>query len=248
MNVRMWMTCKPLTVGLDLPVVEAARLMAQHKIRRLLVAQTYADGPHLLGIVTAKDVLHAFPPSVNPFAIVSPDARATGTTVSQIMTESPQTVGPDAPIETAAALMCEQKIGALPVMRGRILVGLITESDIFRAFVSMFGADEPGARITFDVTQGEDIFGVVGAMAKRHRLRIASLIWTLHDELPVCVMRVIGKGVDEMLDELWASGHPVMNVIRFAETTVKIAVPSAGAISLPVADKEKEACGLYPSA
>jgi len=215
MNVSMWMTRELLTVGPETPVAEAAKLMAQQQVRRLLVVEVWADGPHLLGIISAKDVIHAFPPHVNPFAIEGPDVRLTPTTAGQIMTAAPRFVTPDTPIEEAAALMCRFKIGALPVLREQKLAGIITESDIFRAFVSLFGSEEAGARITFDATQGEDVFEIMGKMSKRHHLRVLSLIWTRHDQLPVCVVRVAGAKVDNMLDELWSSGHPVVNVIRF---------------------------------
>lgn len=215
MNVSMWMSRDVLTVVPETPAAEAAKLMAQNRVRRLLVVEQWADGPHLLGIISAKDVVHAFPPHVNPFAIEGPDARLTPTTVGQIMTASPRTTTPDTPIEEAAALMSAHKIGALPVLRDKTLAGIITESDIFRAFVSLFGSDDPGARITFDATQGEDVFEMLGKLSKRHRLKVSSLIWTRHDQLPVCVVRVAGDGVDQMLDELWSSGHPVVNVIRF---------------------------------
>ena len=215
MNVSMWMTRDLLTITPETPVAEAAKLMAQNHVRRLLVVEKWDDGLHLLGILSAKDVIHAFPPHVNPFAIEGPDARLTPTTVAQIMTANPRTTTPDTPIEEAAALMCAHKIGALPVVRDKTLAGIITESDIFRAFVSLFGSDEAGARITFDATQGEDVFELMGKLSKRHHLKVSSLIWTRHDQLPVCVVRVAGAAVDKMLDELWSSGHPVVNVIRF---------------------------------
>lgn len=215
MNVSMWMTRDLLTVTPETPVVEAAKRMGARHVRRLMVVEQWADGPHLLGIISAKDVIHAFPPQVNPFAIEGPDARVTPTTVGQVMTASPRTVTPDTPIEEAAALMCAHKIGALPVLRDKKLAGIITESDIFRAFISVFGGNEAGARITFDATQGEDVFEVMDKLSKRHCLRVLSLIWTRHDQLPVCVVRVTGGNVDGMLDDLWSSGHPVVNVIRF---------------------------------
>jgi len=215
MNVSMWMTREVLSVEPETLAAEAAKLMARNQVRRLLVVEHWAAGPHLLGIVSAKDVIHAFPPHVNPFAIEGPDARLTPTTVGQIMTASPRTVTPETPIEEAAALMCTHKIGALPVLRDKALAGIITESDIFRAFVSVFGSGEPGARITFDATQGEDLFEIMGRLSKKHHLRVLSLIWTRHDQLPVCVVRVTEGNVDRMLDDLWSSGHPVVNVIRF---------------------------------
>src|ERR1019366_8188042 len=177
MNVNMWMTRDVLTVVPETSAAEAAKLMAQKQVRRLMVVEKWADGPHLLGIISAKDVIHAFPPHVNPFAIEGPDARLTPTTVSQIMTANPRTTTPDTPIEEVGALMCAHKIGALPVLRGKILAGIITESDVFRAFVSLLGTEQV--------------------------------------QQPVRVVRIAGEGVDEVLDDLWSSGHIVINVIRF---------------------------------
>lgn len=211
----MWMKRDFLSVKPATPVVEAARIMSQKRVRRLPVVEPWPDGLHLLGIISTRDVIHAFPSHVNPFAIEGPDARLTPTKVSEIMTPTPRTVTAETPIEIATATMCEHKIGALPVMKGKIIIGMISESDIFRAFVSLFGSDEAGARITFDVTKGEDVFTLVGKLARQHQMKILSLIWTQHDQLPVCVVRVAGENVGTMLDELWSSGHPVVNVIRF---------------------------------
>ncbi|MDR3460025.1 MAG: CBS domain-containing protein [Verrucomicrobiae bacterium] len=247
MNVGMWMTRDVATVLPDTPAAEAAKTMARKHVRRLLVVEPWPDGPHLLGIISAKDVIHAFPPHVNPFAIEGPDAHLTPTTVGQIMTANPRIVSPDTPLEIAAALMCEHKIGALPVLREKTLAGIITESDIFRAFVSLFGSDEKGARITFDATRGEDVFELMGKLSKRHNLKVSSLIWTRHDELPVCVVRVVGEGVDQMLDELWNSGHPVVNVIHFAEPDEKTPRPPNPAQFEPFLAPKQRSCGLYPS-
>jgi acetoin utilization protein AcuB len=211
----MWMRRDFPAVKPTTSVVEAAGIMSQKRVRRLPVIEEWPDGPHLLGIVSTRDVIHAFPSHVNPFAIEGPDARLTPTKVSEIMTPTPRTITAETPIEIAAAIMCEHKIGALPVMKDRVIIGLISESDIFRAFVSMFSSEENGARITFDVTKGEDVFALVGKLAKRHQMKILSLIWTQHDQVPVCVVRVAGENVAKMLDELWSSGHAVVNVIRF---------------------------------
>jgi len=215
MIVSMWMTRDLLTIGPDTPITEAAALMAQKRIRRLPVVESHSDGAHLLGIVTAKDILHAFPSGVNPFAIIGPDARLTPARASEIMSCHLQTTAPETPIEEAARLMAENKIGALPVLRDRKLVGLITESDIFRAFVSFFEPPERGARITFDISSGEDVFNFISREARRRKLRILSLISSQQDHLPVCVVRVAGNDVEPFLDDLWNSGHRVINVLRF---------------------------------
>jgi len=209
MIVSMWMTKNPVTIPLQTPIADAAALMARRRIRRLPVM----DGSALVGIVSATDILRANPPDVNPIAAAS--AAPTGqSAVSQIMRCDPITTGPDEPIEEVARLMGAQKIGALPVLREDRLVGMITESDIFRAFVSVFNTDSSGARITFDVSKGEDTFALISKVALERKVRIVSLISSTQNDLPVCVVRITGAGVEEMLDDLWKSGHRVINVLR----------------------------------
>ncbi len=215
MIVSMWMTRDVTTLGPEAPVAEAAALMARAHIRRLPVVERSGKEVRLLGIVSATDILHAFPPDVNPFAVEGPDARQTPLTAGDIMHRQLETTTPDTPIEEAAAMMCDQKIGALPVLRDGKLVGIITESDIFRAFVSLVASAGDGARITFDMSKGEDIFGFITQAAKQNRVRVVSLLSAQQGERPVCVVRVAGDRVEKFLDELWASGHLVLNVLRF---------------------------------
>lgn len=245
MNVGMWMSRNPLTVKMQTPVTDAARLMAERQVRRLLVAEPWPDGPRLLGIITAKDVIHAFPPNVNPFAIAGPDASVSATTAGDIMTARPLTTTPDAPIEEVAAMMRSHKIGAVPVLREKTLVGIITESDIFRAFVSLFHSEDKGARITFDARKSEDVFALMGKLSKRYHLKISSLIWTMHDEIPACVIRVAGDEVDAMLDELWRSGHPVLNVLRFEGAENKTIEPTAAEGIQPPRPTKKISGSMY---
>jgi acetoin utilization protein AcuB len=211
----MWMTRDLVTIGPDTPLTEAAALMSQNHIRRLPVVEAHSQGARLLGIVSAKDILHAFPSNVNPFAVIAPDARMTPVHASQIMTRRLLTTAPETPIEEAARVMKENKIGSLPVLRENKLAGVITESDIFRAFVSFFEPPQRGARITFDISSGEDVFSFISREAARRKLRILSLISSQQHNLPVCVVRIAGNDVNPLLDDLWNSGHRVINVLRF---------------------------------
>ncbi len=215
MIVSMWMTRDVVTIGPQTLVIEAAALMATRRIRRLPVVESHADGLQVIGIVAARDILHAFPPDVNPFAVLAPAANAAPVMVEHIMARHPQIIEPDAPIESAAALMDERKIGALPVVRAGRLAGLITESDIFRVFASIFASPRHGARITFDTSSGEDVFGWVSRETSRRNLRIISLISSQQDNMPVCVVRIGGNSVNEFLEDLWNSGHRVLNVLRY---------------------------------
>jgi len=214
----MCMTRQLITVTPDVLLTDAAALMTQKKVRRLLVAEPQAAGWRLRGIVTANDILHAFPPDMNPFAVIVNHSPAhSKLTVEKIMQRHLHTAPADAPIEEAATMMRNFKISALPVMRDKQLVGIITESDIFRAFVGLFETQGSGARITFDVSSGEeDVFDLVVQLAKKHGVQVSSLFRTAREHQSFCVTRVIGEQVDSFLEEIWNSGHRVLNVIRFS--------------------------------
>ena len=223
MFVSMWMTKEPVVVEPSFSLTDLATLMARRQIRHVpIVASAREATPRLIGIVTAADILHAFPPELNPFSASGPDMLATQTLkahkmpvlASDIMTRNPLSIAPDAAIEAAARIMRDRKIGALPVARDGLLMGMITKSDIFRALVDIFEADKAGARITFDISQGEDVFPLVASIAYRHKLRVVTFVSMQKHERPVCVVEVVGNRVDDMLDDVWKSHHRVLSVIR----------------------------------
>jgi acetoin utilization protein AcuB len=219
MFVGMWMVKDLLTIGPDESVGNIATLMAQHRIRRLPVVDKVHDSNKLLGIVSYSDVLHAFPADLNPFSSVANDEfsqRMNGTsdlTAADIMHDNPLTVLPQDPIEKAAKLMRDKKIGALPVISQDHLVGLITESDLFRAFASIFDTHEPGVRITFDISSGEDVFPIVAELIKKHQLKLHTLVSLPHHSRALCVISAFGRHTDKLVDDLWKSKHAVVNVI-----------------------------------
>ncbi len=213
MIVSMWMTRDVQTVSPDTPIVEAARLMASRRIRRLPVVAAGPGGERLLGIVTATDLLHAAPPDVNPFALHSAAASRSIVKVGELLHHEPTTIRPDEPVEAAAALMRARKVGGLPVVRDGRLVGLITESDVFRAFVSLFAATHRGLRVTFDASHCAHPFATVAALAVGQPLEVRSLVVSRQEDVPVCVVRVEGSGAQAFVDALWAAGHRVLNVL-----------------------------------
>jgi acetoin utilization protein AcuB len=222
MFVSMWMTRDVLTVTPDATLVEMATLMMRRRIRRLPVVSAPGERGSLLGVVTHSDVLHAFPPDINPFAINAADSIAAieaaagrvHLTAAELMTRDPRTTTPDAPLESAARLMRDQKIGALPVLSNYALVGLITESDIFRAMVEVFEAPDRAVRITFSLKPGEDVLPLVADIAKRRGMRVTSFMALPQHEPPVCVVQLAGSKIDETLDDVWKSQHRVINVVQ----------------------------------
>ena len=222
MIVDMWMTGEPTTIAPETTVADAAVLMARRHIRRLLVMAPSAAGPRLVGVVTAGDVARAFPPDVNPNAAFVPGSVAPQP-VATIMTRNVLTTTPETPIEEAARLMQTLKVGALPVVRGGRVVGIVTESDVFRAFVEISGAHRGGLRVTFELEEDEDVAETMLGLCRRHGLVLTSLLDFRHAdrrsgrERRLAVVRLEGAATDAVLDAIWKAQHRVVAVVRSAE-------------------------------
>jgi acetoin utilization protein AcuB len=110
--------------------------------------------------------------------------------------------------------MRDHKIGALPVLSNHALVGLITESDIFRAMVEVFEARERAVRVTFSLKPGEDVLPLVAEIARKRALRVMTFMSLPRHEPPCCVVQLAGAKLDEALDDVWKSQHRVLNVVQ----------------------------------
>ncbi|MFN3705881.1 MAG: CBS domain-containing protein [Thermoflexales bacterium] len=130
-TVRDWMTANPVTISPQTSLADAHRLMKQKKVRRLPVV----EGDKLVGIVALSDILEAEPSQATTLSIYELNYLLAELKVEKIMKRPVITVTPDTTIREAANLMLTHKIGGLPVMEGGRLVGIITESDIFRMIV-----------------------------------------------------------------------------------------------------------------
>jgi acetoin utilization protein AcuB len=217
MFVSMWMTRELSTVDPATGIAEIATRMSRHRIRRLPVVTPTPAGTRLLGIISYSDVLHAFPPGLNPLAAdavaqLASHPHAAGLTATQLMKRDPLTTTPDAPVEAAARLMRDHKIGALPVVNGDLLVGLITESDIFRAMLELFSPATRAVRITFTLTEGEDVLPLLAEISKKHAVRVSSFLSMPRHEPPLAVVQLAGEHVESALEDVWKSRHRVMHV------------------------------------
>jgi acetoin utilization protein AcuB len=212
----MWMTRDLVTIEPATPITEAAFLMAVKRIRRLPVVEQNAGSTHPVGIISATDILHAYPTEVNPFAILSREVDRVHVKASDIMSRKLQTVTPETPIEDAARIMQNKKISTLLVIQKEKLVGLITESDIFRAFLGILESTRGDVRITFEIRNNEDIFGMIAPIALRLGVRVVSLMSLHQDDRKLCVVRISGAKTQEMLNDLWKSGHTVFNVLHMS--------------------------------
>jgi len=143
-RVKDWMTGDVITIGAKTALPKAHQLMTSNNIRRLPVVNK--DG-QLIGIVTLADVRGAEPSQATSLSIWELNYLLAKLQVKQIMTKDPITIAPTATIGEAARIMLDHKVSSLPVTDDtRRVVGIITESDIFRMIVRHEWSEEPALR------------------------------------------------------------------------------------------------------
>lgn len=210
MDVSLWMSRDPLTVPPTATVAAAARLMAQHRIRHLIVTDAESPGT-LLGVVTSHDLFLASDPGLHPLSPAALD-KGDATVVRDIMTAKPMAVASTTSVEDAARLLRQHKFSCLPVVdRGRV-VGILTEHDILRAFLELTGADELGYEVTFVIADGHDTVLEMTELGKRYGLRLGGVITFLHAGKRLGLVRFAGEGTDAFLSDVWKCGHTVLRV------------------------------------
>jgi acetoin utilization protein AcuB len=145
MLVGQRMSQPVITVHPDMPIQDALNLMRQEHIRRFPVV---SEAGSLVGIVSERDLLHASPSDATSLSVWELNYLISKIKVSSVMNPEVVTVTEDTPVEQAARIMADNKIGGLPVVRDSKVVGIITETDLFKLFLELLGAREEGTRLT----------------------------------------------------------------------------------------------------
>ena len=146
------MSKHPLTISQDESLSRAHRYMQEQKVRHLPVVDKDGD---MVGLVTEDDLLKAEPSGATLLSVWEIHSLLERVKIRDVMVTEVITTTEGMPIEDAAHLMLEHKIGCLPVMREGKLVGIITESDIFRTFMELFSARQQGLRVTVEIPDKE---------------------------------------------------------------------------------------------
>jgi acetoin utilization protein AcuB len=136
-----------ITMRADMPIIDALNMMKREHVRRTPILK---DGK-LVGIISEKDLLNATPSAATTLSVWEMNYLLSKITVSEVMTQNVLTVTEDTPIEEAARIMADNKVGGLPVLRGDEIVGIISETDLFKIMLEMMGARERGVRVTIMV-------------------------------------------------------------------------------------------------
>ncbi len=129
-DVRDWMTPQPITIVSSATLLEAMGIMNERGVRRLPVVDRNSE---LVGIITLSDIQSSMPTFEHGRS--GREIVLGANTVDKIMTNTPITVNPDDTIQDAAESMLEYQVSGLPVVQGNEVIGIVTESDIFRLVV-----------------------------------------------------------------------------------------------------------------
>ncbi len=135
MRIGERMSQPVITVERKTPIQDALNLMHEKKVRRLPVLD---ESGKLIGIVSERDLLHASPSDATSLSVWELNYLISKVSVDEVMTREVITATEDTPIQEAARLMADHKIGGLPVMRNGQLVGIVTETDLFLVLLELF--------------------------------------------------------------------------------------------------------------
>ncbi len=164
MLVKDRMSRHPITVTTDVRIDEALKMMRDNKIRRLPVVD---KNGRLVGIVSEMDLLYASPSPATSLSVYEIHYLMARITVQDVMTKEVISIEEDTPLEEAARIMVDNKIGGLPVVRNDTLVGIITETDLFKIFLELLGAREKGVRLTLQTPNKRGVLAsITGQIAK----------------------------------------------------------------------------------
>jgi acetoin utilization protein AcuB len=197
MLVKERMTAHPLVVEPDMPITDAQRYMKDNNIRHLPVVKK----GKLVGLITRETLLQALPSPVTTLSVWEMNYLLSKVKVGGVMVEDVVTVEEDTPIEEAARMLFENKIGCLLVMRNGALVGIITDVDLMCTMMELLGARRTGLRVTL---AAPDVVGqlakVTGAVAEQEGCILACGTYPAADPTKWgIVLKVMGVDKDELL-------------------------------------------------
>lgn len=148
-----------ISVAPEMPIHDALAMFKKAHIRR---APVMKDGK-LVGIASQRDLLNASPSPVTSLSVWEMNYLISKVTVKQVMSKKVKTIDFDTPIEEASRIMADSKIGGMPVVRSGQVVGMITETDLFKTFLELMGARTKGIRVTAEI---EDTPGTLAKVTR----------------------------------------------------------------------------------
>lgn len=208
MFVDQWMTAAPQHVSSKTPVMEAMQLLRKGGYRRLPVV----DGGKVVGIVTDSDLKQASPPKAHALSVYELNYRLSKLTIREVMTRPVVTVAPDDPVEQASLLMETHNISGLPVVANGELKGMLTISDMLRAFVEMLGLRDGGTRVTVSLPDEPGVLARAASAAAPSNIIAVVTAGVQPGQRRDLVLRVVGEGASAFPERLREAGLEVRDI------------------------------------
>jgi acetoin utilization protein AcuB len=210
MIVARRMKRNPVFVDEGDSMKKAMDLLKEHEIRHLPVLK---DGEKLVGILSERDIKQASPSPATALEIREIYYLLDKVKVKQIMTRRPYTVSSSAPIEEAALIIREKKIGCLPVVDNGKLVGILTETDIIDSFIEAMGVSGPGYRIEVVLANKPGVLYEVVKLLKDFEVNIVSVATATHEDpaRKVLVLRVETKNYKVLKAAIKKAGFELLS-------------------------------------
>ncbi|MGM0165764.1 acetoin utilization protein AcuB [Enterococcus sp. AZ135] len=207
MSVKDFMTEKLVTVTPNTKIFDAVDLMKKYDIHRLPVI----NNDQLVGLITEGTIQEALPSKATSLSVHEVNYLLNKTVVSDVMIKDVKTITPDAELEDGIYLMRQNKINVLPVLDGDKLVGIITNNDIFDAFLKLTGYYEGGTRVQLKIL--EDKKGVLARVTKilaDHDFSILTVIVDHQTNATIVEIQLASKETEEIKQLLTDNGYEVL--------------------------------------
>lgn len=210
MSVRDFMSKNLITVTSNTPIFDAVDLMKANDIHRLPVV----DDQKLIGLITEGTISAAMPSKATSLSVYEMNYLLNKTTVADVMVKKVETIQSEALLEDAIYVMRQNRIGVLPVMDEDTLVGIITNNDIFDAFLKITGYNDGGTRVSIQIE--EDHPGILAEITKLladSNLSILTIVVNRMALTTVVEIQVESRQVEEIREILSKAGYLVTNAV-----------------------------------
>lgn len=211
MSVKDFMTKELVVVDPQTKIFDAVDLMKKYEIHRLPVVENNS----LIGLITEGTIQAAMPSQATSLSVFEINYLLNKTTVNDVMIRDVQTIAPNDLLEDAIYLMRKKNIGVLPVVDMREnLVGIITNNDIFDAFLKITGYTDGGTRIQLRIEKDQrGVLAEVCQVLSSHGYNIATVVVNRNETETIIEFQISTQEVKELKEFLEAEGYTVLEAM-----------------------------------
>lgn len=210
MSIKDFMSTEVITVSPQTPIFDAVDLMKQHQIHRLPVV----EGGKLVGLITEGVIQGAMPSKATSLSVYEVNYLLNKTNVKDIMIKQVETIGPDALLEDGIVKMRANNIGVLPVVEADKVIGIITNNDIFDAFLKITGYYAGGTRVTLAIEKDDrGILANITKVLAKEGFSILTIVVNRESDKTIVEIQVESKEPKQVESSLMAAGYQVVSSV-----------------------------------